>query len=131
MIPKHKFQVRHRSDVPNPLLFALKIHGKSILCSQFSSLTNEGGRLRRDTVLMRGKDFEIVPEPIWRALASWYGGAPALPRTVSLYIKSNAHACVYIAGDDIDKFAETTYYMCDCNLVYKINTTFRVGVGIM
>ncbi|KAL8573322.1 hypothetical protein ACOMHN_032784 [Nucella lapillus] len=51
---------------------------------KFSSLTNEGGRLRRDIVLMRGKDFEIVPEPIWRALASWYGGTPALPRTVIL-----------------------------------------------
>ncbi|XP_076452524.1 ubiquitin carboxyl-terminal hydrolase 32-like isoform X2 [Babylonia areolata] len=49
---------------------------------KFSSLTNEGGRLRRDIMLVRGKDFEIVPEPIWRALASWYGGAPALPRTV-------------------------------------------------
>lgn len=49
---------------------------------KFTSLTNEGGRLRRDIVLMRGKDFEIVPEPIWRALASWYGGTPALPRTV-------------------------------------------------
>ncbi|KAK7480047.1 hypothetical protein BaRGS_00028684 [Batillaria attramentaria] len=51
---------------------------------KFSSLTNEGGRLRRDIMLVRGKDFEIVPEPIWRALASWYGGAPALPRTVIL-----------------------------------------------
>ncbi|KAK7088275.1 hypothetical protein V1264_022210 [Littorina saxatilis] len=49
---------------------------------KFSSLTNEGGRLRRDVMLVRGKDFEIVPEPIWRALASWYGGSPALPRTV-------------------------------------------------
>ncbi|XP_071094049.1 ubiquitin carboxyl-terminal hydrolase 32-like isoform X1 [Haliotis cracherodii] len=47
-----------------------------------STLTNEGGRLKRDTVLVRGKDFELVPEPIWRALSSWYGGAPALPRTV-------------------------------------------------
>ena len=53
---------------------------------QFSSLTNEGGRLRRDVMLVRGKDFEIVPEPIWRALACWYGGAPALPRTVSTSI---------------------------------------------
>lgn len=54
-----------------------------LLFLQFSSLTNEGGRLRRDVMLVRGKDFEIVPEPIWRALACWYGGAPSLPRTVS------------------------------------------------
>lgn len=51
---------------------------------QYNSMTNEGGRLRKDTVLMRGKDFEIVPETIWRALTTWYGGSPALPRTVSL-----------------------------------------------
>ncbi|KAK3083744.1 hypothetical protein FSP39_002517 [Pinctada imbricata] len=46
------------------------------------SLTNEGGRLRRDTMLVRGKDFELVPEPIWRALSTWYGANTALPRTV-------------------------------------------------
>ncbi|KAK3792374.1 hypothetical protein RRG08_045918 [Elysia crispata] len=57
--------------------------------SKYSSLTNEGGRLRRDTALMRGKDFEIVPECIWRALTSWYGeSVVALPRTV---INSFAH----------------------------------------
>ncbi|KAK6968759.1 Ubiquitin carboxyl-terminal hydrolase 32, partial [Biomphalaria glabrata] len=50
--------------------------------SKYLSLTNEGGRLKRDTVLARGKDFEIVPECIWRALTTWYGGQPALPRTV-------------------------------------------------
>ncbi|ESO97937.1 hypothetical protein LOTGIDRAFT_153048 [Lottia gigantea] len=46
------------------------------------TLTNEGGRLKRDVMLVRGKDFELVPESIWRALSSWYGGSPALPRTV-------------------------------------------------
>ena len=46
------------------------------------TLTNEGGRLKRDVMLAHGKDFELVPEPVWRALLSWYGGAPALPRTV-------------------------------------------------
>ena len=46
------------------------------------TLTNEGGRLKRDVMLAHGKDFELIPEPVWRALLSWYGGAPALPRTV-------------------------------------------------
>ncbi|KAH9503865.1 Ubiquitin carboxyl-terminal hydrolase 32 [Bulinus truncatus] len=49
---------------------------------KYTTLTNEGGRLRRDIVLSRGKDFEIVPECIWRSLTTWYGGSPALPRTV-------------------------------------------------
>ncbi|KAL3857432.1 hypothetical protein ACJMK2_012103, partial [Sinanodonta woodiana] len=46
------------------------------------TLTNEGGRLRRDTMLVWQKDFELVPEPVWRALSAWYGGGPAIPRTV-------------------------------------------------
>ena len=51
---------------------------------QVLTLTNEGGRLKRDVMLAHGKDFELVPEPVWRALSSWYGGSPALPRTVSI-----------------------------------------------
>ena len=47
------------------------------------SLTNEGGRLKRDVMLVRSKDFELVPEAIWRALSTWYGATTALPRTVS------------------------------------------------
>uniref|UniRef100_A0A131YED8 Ubiquitin carboxyl-terminal hydrolase 32 n=1 Tax=Rhipicephalus appendiculatus TaxID=34631 RepID=A0A131YED8_RHIAP len=46
-------------------------------------LTGEGGRLVRP--LTRGRDFEAVPEAIWRALFQWYGGSPALPRQ---YIRS-------------------------------------------
>ncbi|XP_066297333.1 ubiquitin carboxyl-terminal hydrolase 32-like isoform X2 [Branchiostoma lanceolatum] len=45
-------------------------------------LTNEGGRLKRDRILIRGRDYELLPEPVWRALQNWYGGSPALPRTV-------------------------------------------------
>ncbi|XP_006811225.1 ubiquitin carboxyl-terminal hydrolase 32-like [Saccoglossus kowalevskii] len=45
-------------------------------------LTNEGGRLRKNATLVRGRDFEILPEPVWKALLSWYGGSPALPRNV-------------------------------------------------
>ncbi|KAM7433841.1 Transcription elongation factorSPT6 [Porites harrisoni] len=45
-------------------------------------LTGEGGKLKRNIPLVRGRDFEIIPEPVWRALQQWYGGGPALPRTV-------------------------------------------------
>lgn len=43
-------------------------------------MTGEGGRLKRD--LEKGKDYEVVPEAIWKALSAWYGGSPALPRQV-------------------------------------------------
>lgn len=45
-------------------------------------LTGEGGKLKRNIPLCRGRDFEIIPEPVWRALQQWYGGGPPLPRTV-------------------------------------------------
>lgn len=56
------------------------------------TLTNEGGRLKKDVPLVRSKDFEIVPEPVWRALSSWYGGNPALPRTVISSKKGNPYS---------------------------------------
>ena len=49
---------------------------------QVMILTGEGGKLKRNIPLVRGRDFEIIPEPVWRALQQWYGGGPALPRTV-------------------------------------------------
>lgn len=45
-------------------------------------LTGEGGRLQRQVPLCQGRDFEAVPEAVWRALFQWYGGSPALPRQV-------------------------------------------------
>ena len=48
-----------------------------------ANLTGEGGRLRTDVTLLRGRDFELVPESLWKALVQWYGGAPGLPRQVS------------------------------------------------
>lgn len=48
----------------------------------------EGGRFRRDTMLVRGKDFELVFEVIWRVLLIWYGGNIVLFRIVSV-IKFN------------------------------------------
>mgnify|MGYP002153710608 FL=1 len=49
------------------------------------TLTNEGGRLKRDMMLVDGKDFKLVPDLVWKALSTWYGGSPALPRTVSVH----------------------------------------------
>ncbi|CAI9715032.1 ubiquitin carboxyl-terminal hydrolase 32-like [Octopus vulgaris] len=60
--------------------------------SKVMTLTIEGGRLKKDVPLVRSRDFEIVPEPVWRALSSWYGGNPALPRTVITSSKGNAYS---------------------------------------
>ncbi|XP_043910495.1 ubiquitin carboxyl-terminal hydrolase 32 isoform X2 [Protopterus annectens] len=46
------------------------------------SLTQEGGRLKRSLQLVRGRDFEMVPESVWRALYHWYGANVSLPRPV-------------------------------------------------
>lgn len=43
----------------------------------------EGGRVKRSLQLVPGRDFEIVPEPVWRALYHWYGANLSLPRPVS------------------------------------------------
>ncbi|XP_011247293.1 ubiquitin carboxyl-terminal hydrolase 32 isoform X4 [Mus musculus] len=47
-----------------------------------TSLTLEGGRLKRTPQLIHGRDYEMVPEPVWRALYHWYGSNLALPRPV-------------------------------------------------
>ncbi|XP_066148846.1 ubiquitin carboxyl-terminal hydrolase 32 isoform X1 [Euwallacea fornicatus] len=46
------------------------------------TLTGEGGRLKRDTTLVQHRDFELVPDSLWKALAMWYGGPLPLPRQV-------------------------------------------------
>jgi len=53
-------------------------------CFQITTLTGEGGKLKRTVPLSRGRDFEILPDPVWKALVLWYGGGPPLPRTVSI-----------------------------------------------
>uniref|UniRef100_A0A4W3JWA4 Ubiquitin carboxyl-terminal hydrolase 32 n=1 Tax=Callorhinchus milii TaxID=7868 RepID=A0A4W3JWA4_CALMI len=53
------------------------------------TLTLEGGRLKRSPNLVRGKDYEIVPEPVWRALYHWYGANLSLPRPVIKNTQSN------------------------------------------
>lgn len=46
------------------------------------TLTGEGGRLRRDRTLAQDRDFVLVPDSLWKALALWYGGPLPLPRQV-------------------------------------------------
>ncbi|XP_030632095.1 ubiquitin carboxyl-terminal hydrolase 32 isoform X2 [Chanos chanos] len=53
------------------------------------TLTMEGGRLKRSIHLMAGRDFETVPEPVWRALYHWYGANLSLPRPVIRDTKSS------------------------------------------
>ncbi|KAF0030345.1 hypothetical protein F2P81_017076 [Scophthalmus maximus] len=54
---------------------------------QAPTLTMEGGRLKHSLQLVTGRDFETVPEPVWRALYHWYGANLSLPRPVILESK--------------------------------------------
>ena len=36
---------------------------------QVSTLTDEGGRLKSG--LVKGEDYDILPEPVWKALHLW------------------------------------------------------------
>ena len=45
-------------------------------------LTGEGGKLKNSGKLIRGQDFELVPERLWKFLVQIYGGSPPLPRQV-------------------------------------------------
>ena len=47
-----------------------------------TTLTGEGGKLKREIPLVQHRDFELVPEALWKALSQWYGGTLALPRQV-------------------------------------------------
>ncbi|XP_072934687.1 ubiquitin carboxyl-terminal hydrolase 32 [Epargyreus clarus] len=49
---------------------------------QVRTLTGEGGHLRRDVTLAQHRDFQLLPDALWRALALWYGGPDPLPRQV-------------------------------------------------
>lgn len=46
------------------------------------TLTGEGGRLKRDLTLAQHRDFELVPDSLWKALSLWYNGPLPLPRQV-------------------------------------------------
>lgn len=51
-------------------------------CKNVPTLTGEGGRLKRDLILAQHRDYELVPESLWKALAQWYKGPLPLPRQV-------------------------------------------------
>lgn len=48
------------------------------------TLTGEGGRLKRNLILAEHRDYELVPESLWKALSQWYRGPLPLPRQVIL-----------------------------------------------
>lgn len=48
--------------------------------TRVTSLTGEGGKLC--STARRDRDFQVIPERLWKALVQWYGGGPALPRQV-------------------------------------------------
>lgn len=52
------------------------------LTKNIQTLTGEGGRLKRDTTLVIHRDFELVPDSLWKALSQWYRGLLPLPRQV-------------------------------------------------
>jgi len=54
----------------------------SVPTTKVTSLTGEGGQLKRN-MLLRGRDFQLVPNSLWKALVQWYRGSPALPRQVN------------------------------------------------
>ncbi|KYO32206.1 ubiquitin carboxyl-terminal hydrolase 32 isoform B [Alligator mississippiensis] len=54
-----------------------------------ASLTMEGGRLKQSPHLVEGRDYIMVPEPVWRALYHWYGANLSLPRPVIKNSKTN------------------------------------------
>ena len=71
---------RHANGPPghidNACLIAVNPH-KTI-----QTLTGEGGRLKKDLPLVQHRDFELVPDSLWKALSQWYGGPLPLPRQV-------------------------------------------------
>ncbi|GBP60098.1 Ubiquitin carboxyl-terminal hydrolase 32 [Eumeta japonica] len=66
---------RHPGPIDNKRLLAPNIY-------KVRTLTGEGGHLRRDVTLAQHRDFELIPDALWRALALWYGGPHPLPRQV-------------------------------------------------
>lgn len=47
------------------------------------TLTGEGGRLKRNLILSEHRDYELVPESLWKALSQWHRGPLPLPRQVT------------------------------------------------
>ena len=76
---------------------APNMRASSLVClpppgPQAPTLTMEGGRLRSAPQLLATRDFETVPEPVWRALYHWYGANLSLPRPVRTHKHTRTHA---------------------------------------
>ncbi|CAG4967965.1 unnamed protein product [Parnassius apollo] len=78
------------------------------------TLTGEGGLLRRDVTLAQHRDFELLPDALWRALALWYGGPDPLPRQV-----------IRPPNSDV----EIELYPLQLKILRHVLSTQRVGVG--
>lgn len=46
------------------------------------TLTGEGGRLKRNFILSEHREYELVPDSLWKALSQWYTCSLPLPRQV-------------------------------------------------
>lgn len=46
------------------------------------TLTGEGGRLKRNSILAEHREYELVPDSLWKALSQWYRCNLPLPRQV-------------------------------------------------
>lgn len=88
--PVHRIRMRSPSILCNSSRWIVFYANTCINCEvcalslKAPTLTMEGGRLKRSLQLVPGRDFEIVPEPVWRALYHWYGANLSLPRPVSV-----------------------------------------------
>ncbi|EDV23557.1 uncharacterized protein TRIADDRAFT_58322 [Trichoplax adhaerens] len=47
------------------------------------TLTNEGGRLKKNVNLIPRRDYQLLPEAVFKALCQWYGCNLSLPRHVT------------------------------------------------
>jgi len=70
-----------QSSVPGPIDNSSLLAGNPY--KTVPTLTGEGGRLKKEIPIVQHRDFELVPEALWKALSQWYGGGNlALPRQV-------------------------------------------------
>ncbi|CRK98075.1 CLUMA_CG011444, isoform A [Clunio marinus] len=70
---------RH-SSIPGPIDNSILLAANPY--KTVPTLTGEGGKLKREIPLVQHRDFELIPEALWKALSQWYGGNLALPRQV-------------------------------------------------
>lgn len=82
------------------------------------ALTGEGGHLRRDVTLAQHRDFELLPDALWRALALWYGAPDPLPRQVIRPPGADVELELYPLQLKILRHVPSTQRECDPPLVY-------------